>query len=141
PPPTPATTLTDEDESSFEDLSETPAPPPSRATAVLSRAEQMVLEGRAQSDAELRAEEADARERLERESATVRRAEHAEELVRHEREARSALEEEVLALRDQVAQLTTELAAERDAGDRRVRDEEERASAAQRARTELEAQV
>ncbi|MGV3620010.1 MAG: hypothetical protein ACO1OB_04290 [Archangium sp.] len=141
PTPTPATTLTDESEASFEDLSEAPALPPSRATAVLSRAEQMVLEGRAQNDAELRTEEADAREQGERENATLRRAEHAEDLVRRERDARSTLEEESVALRDEVKQLTTELAAERDASDRRLRDEEERASAAQRARNELEEQV
>ena len=141
PTPVPATTLTDETESTFEDLSEAPALPPSRAAAVLSRAEQMVLEGRAQSDAELRTEEADARERLERENATLRRAEHAEDLVRREREARSLLEEESVALRDEVKQLTTELAAERDASDRRVREEEERASAAARAHRELEEQL
>lgn len=109
-PPAPAATLTgDESESSFEDLGEAPAPPPSRAPAVLSRAEQMVLEGRAQSDAELRTEEADARERHEREAATARRLEHAEDLVRREREARAALETQLDGLREEVQQLQAAL--------------------------------
>ncbi len=115
-PPTPPRLFTPvdgpSDEASFESMSEEPAPPPSRAEDVLARAEQMVLESRAQSESQLRAEEADARQREEAGEAAARRVEHAEDLVRREREARGQLEEEVFALRDELKQLT----AAREAG-------------------------
>lgn len=110
-------------EDSFESLSDTPAAPPSRANEVLSRAEQMVLESRAQGEAHQRAEEADTKALREEASTATRRAEHAEELVRAEREARSAAEEQVYTLRDELKKLTADVANERELS--RVRHENE----------------
>jgi hypothetical protein len=110
-------------EDSFESLSETPAAPPSRANEVLSRAEQMVLESRAQSEAHQRAEEADTKALREEASTATRRVEHAEELVRAERDARSAAEEQVYTLRDELKKLTADVANERELS--RVRHENE----------------
>lgn len=124
PPPPPEISSTPQPgEDSFESLSETPAAPPSRANEVLSRAEQMVLESRAQSEAHQRAEEADTRALREEASTATRRAEHAEELVRAEREARGAAEEQVFTLRDELQKLTADVANERELS--RVRHENE----------------
>lgn len=102
PPPPSATPPVDDAEASFGELSDTPAAPPSRAGEVLARAEQMVLDSRAQSEAQQRADEADERTRSEAQESAARRIEHTEELVRQEREARQLLEEEVLSLREAV---------------------------------------
>lgn len=108
---------------SFEDLSESPAPTPSRATEVLSRAEQMLIEGRAQSEARARAEEADARALREEAGAAAQRAEQAEAQARAEREARGTADEELFKLRDEVERLNAEFANERELT--RVRHENE----------------
>ncbi len=120
-------------EDSFEELSESPSTPPSRASEVLSRAEQMLIEGRAQSEARARAEEADARALREEASTAAERAEQAEAQVRAEREARSAVDEERFRLRDEVEQLNAEFANERELT--RVRHENE----LERVRAEAEA--
>lgn len=105
----------DASEASFGELSETPAPPPSRAGEVLSRAEQMVLETRAHAEAHRRADEADLRRQQAELEAALRRAEHAEELVRAEREARATAEDTIESLREALGraeqQRTSELAA------------------------------
>lgn len=98
PPPTPA----DAAEASFGDLADRPAPAPSRAAEVLGRAEQMVLETRAQADAHRRADEADARRQQAELDAAHRRAEHAEELVRSEREARGLSDDAIDGLKDEL---------------------------------------
>ncbi len=74
---------------------------PSRAplASALSRAEQMLHEARAVADAQVRVDEADARQRSAELEAINRRAEHAESLVRREREVRAALEEDLERLR------------------------------------------
>jgi hypothetical protein len=77
-------------EASFADMSDEPPAPPSRAGEVLARAEAMVLETRAQGEAQRRAEEADARRLAAELEAANRRATHAEELVRTERETLDA---------------------------------------------------
>ena len=110
-------------EASFESLSESPAQAPSRANEVLARAEQMVLESRAQSEAHQRAEAADVRGLRDEASSAARRAEHAEELVRSEREARAESDEQLFCLRDQVQRLNTDFTNERELS--RVRHENE----------------
>lgn len=108
---------------SFEGMSEEPAPPPSRATEVLARAEQMVLDGRAQSQAQQRAEEADAKALREEAASNSRRAEQAEETARTEREARGSFEEQLFTLRDELERLQADFANERELT--RVRHENE----------------
>ncbi len=103
------------DEASFGDLGEAPADLPSRANEVLARAEQMVLETRAQGDAAHRADEADARRHQAEHEASTRRADHAQELVRTEREARHASEEQLLALQDELKRLNASLETDREA--------------------------
>ena len=115
-PPSAGTPSAQTGEESFESLSESPAPSPSRANEVLSRAEQMVLESRAQSEAHQRAEEADVRALREATS-------HAEGLLRSEREARAASDEQLFSLRDEVQRLTSDFANERELS--RVRHENE----------------
>lgn len=124
PPPPPELESTAPDaEASFEDLSETPALPPSRAGEVLSRAEQMVLETRAQSEARQRAEEADERSIREETEAQLSRAEQALEQARKEREERSSAQEHLLALREEVDRLNADFANERELA--RLRHENE----------------
>lgn len=93
-------------ESDFGELSDGPAPPPaapSRAAEMLARAEQLLLEGRAAAEARRREAEVDAKKRQADLDATERRAEHAEALVRKEREARAALEEALERAREELA--------------------------------------
>jgi hypothetical protein len=110
-------------EASFEDLSETPAAPPSRASEVLSRAEQMVLETRAQSEARQRAEESDERAIREETQNQLSRAEQALEQARKEREERSSAQEHLVALREEVDRLNADFANERELA--RLRHENE----------------
>ncbi len=112
-----------EGDESFEGMSEEPVPPPSRATEVLSRAEQMVLDGRAKSEAQQRAEEADAKALREEAASNTRRAEQAEEAARTEREARGSFEEQLFTLRDELDRLKADFANERELT--RVRHENE----------------
>ncbi len=112
-----------EGDESFEGMSEEPVPPPSRAAEVLSRAEQMVLEGRAQSEAQQRAEDADTKALREEAASNSLRAEQAEETARAEREARADLEEQVFTLRDELDRLKADFANERELT--RVRHENE----------------
>ncbi len=123
PPPEIEQSAPGDAEASFEDLSETPAAPPSRASEVLSRAEQMVLETRAQSEARQRAEESDERTIREETQNQLSRAEQALEQARKEREERSSAQEHLLALREEVDRLNADFANERELA--RVRHENE----------------
>lgn len=110
-------------EASFADMADEPPAPPSRAAEVLARAEAMVLETRAQGEAQRRAEEADARRLAAELEAANRRATHAEELVRTEREARGGSEEALFTLRDELKRVTAVAENEREL--MRVRHENE----------------
>ncbi|MDP3151256.1 MAG: hypothetical protein Q8N23_01215 [Archangium sp.] len=123
PPPMEMPSSQPEGDESFEGMSEEPVPPPSRATEVLSRAEQMVLDGRAKSEARQRAEETDAKALREEAASNSRRAEQAEEAARTEREARSSSEEQLFTLRDELDRLKADSANERELT--RVRHENE----------------
>jgi CheY-like chemotaxis protein len=101
-------------EHSFADLGtvqpQAPAAPESRAAATLARAEQMLLECRAVADAHRRADDADARRALAELEAASRRSEHAESLVRHERELRAQVESALEAAQAEAAALQQERA-------------------------------
>lgn len=95
-------------EASFADLDEeapqpSAAPPAhkSREKEVLERAEKLLLEGRAAAEQHRRADEEDAKQLAAELEAANRRVEHAEALVRKERESRAVLEEELAQLRDE----------------------------------------
>lgn len=87
-------------EASFSELSDTPAARPSRAEHVLARAEQMVLEIRAQAEASHRADEAEGRRRVQDEASLQRRVSQAEEAAQAAHTERLKLDEQVLALRE-----------------------------------------
>ncbi len=110
-------------EDSFEELSETPAAPSSRAPEVLSRAEQMVIESRAQTEAQKRADEADLRALRDETSSVTRKLEQVEELVRTEREGRATAEEHLFTVRDELERVKGEFVNERELT--RVRHENE----------------
>ncbi len=110
-------------EESFEDLAESSATPPSRAAEVLARAEQMLIEGRAQSETRARAEEADERALREQASTAAQRAEQAEAQARTEREARGTANEELFKLKDELDRVNAEFGNERELT--RVRHENE----------------
>lgn len=98
--------------------------PQSRAREVLARAEQMVLESRAVSEAQRRVDDAEARRARAEFEAVERRAEHAESLVRREREVRAGLEDELERLRETVKELGSVIDHERaEAADRQLQTE------------------
>lgn len=127
------------DETSFADVTTTPpdgapdptapppaphelAPPPAvmpppvdSATAreVLARAEAITHESRAISQSQRQAADAERRRAESELEASKRRAEHAEQLVRREREARAAVEDQLEELREEVKTLAAQLDAER----------------------------
>jgi hypothetical protein len=122
PPPLPEPATTTTDEESFATLggestpsSLTAGPRTSQAPTVLARAEHILHEARAVADAQQRVDEADVRQRTAEVEAVNRRAEHAESLVRREREQRSGLEDEVERLRESNAELERARDAERAA--------------------------
>ena len=135
-------------EASFGELSDTPSAPPSRAEYVLARAEQMVLEIRAQAEAAQRAEEADLRRRAQEDESLQRRADHAEEAAQVERTERLKTEEQVLALRDaweaerqSLENALTELQSERALRQQEALDAQQELEAAQAVAAQLEQQV
>ncbi|MBE2249972.1 MAG: DnaJ domain-containing protein, partial [Myxococcus sp.] len=89
--------------------------PPDGATAreVLARAEAIVFEGRAVSQAQRQAADVVHRKSQAELEALKRRAEHAESLVRREREARAALEDQLEQLREESRSYTEQLEADR----------------------------
>lgn len=157
-PPAPAvdperfTDSSSSDETSFADVTTTPpdgaadltsppmepeAPtsvmptPVDSATAreVLARAEAITHESRAISQSQRQAADAE-RRRAESELDSIkRRAEHAEQLVRREREARAAVEDQVEELRDEVKTLASQLDTERQESQARFASDLEAVSA------------
>lgn len=127
------------DETSFADVTTTPpdgapdpttpplqphelAPPPAvmalpvdSATAreVLARAEAITHESRAISQSQRQAADAERRRAESELEGSKRRAEHAEQLVRREREARAAVEDQLEELREEVKTLAAQLDTER----------------------------
>ena len=91
------------------------APPIDSATAreVLARAEAITHESRAISQSQRQAADAERRRAESELDAIKRRAEHAEQLVRREREARAAVEDQLEELRDEVKTLASQLDTER----------------------------
>jgi hypothetical protein len=126
-PTPPPSSLGSDDEMSFAGVDEHRTPPPeapqSRARDALSRAEAMVLEGRAVSDAQRRAAEADERRRETELAATTRRAEQAEALAEHERASRAHAEDEVLRLREALEEARQALTTEREEAQRRFEED------------------
>ncbi|MBL9036921.1 MAG: hypothetical protein JNG84_00270, partial [Archangium sp.] len=116
-PPPPSATATEE--TSFDAVNElTPPPgiPPERAAAdLLARADAMRLESRAVAESTQRTSEHDARTHETAVEALTRRAEHAESLVRREREAREAVESELVQLRETTAAAVNDATAKADA--------------------------
>jgi hypothetical protein len=121
-----------------------PAAPLDTATAreVLARAEAISLESRAVSQSQQKTAEAEAR-RVDAElEALRRRAEHAEALVRREREARAGSEDQLEQARDEARQLAAQLDAERtEAQQRFASDLEAVTSQAEARRADLEASL
>lgn len=102
-------------EASFAELSESDAPSaPSQAGDVLARAEQMLIETRAQSEANRRADEAEARRAATETEALAARAQQAEE-------ARGAGEEELTQAREELKRVSSLLENEKELA--RVRHE------------------
>ncbi|MBL8911611.1 MAG: hypothetical protein JNM17_13040 [Archangium sp.] len=102
-------------ESSFAELSESDAPAmPSHAGDVLARAEQMLIETRAQSEARRRADEAEARRAANETEALTQRAQQAEE-------ARGVGEEELTQTREELKRVSSLLENEKELA--RVRHE------------------
>jgi hypothetical protein len=97
------------------------AAPLDTATAreVLARAEAISLESRAVAQSQLKAAEAEARRGEAELEAMRRRAEHAESLVRRERESRAGTEDQLEHLRDETRQLTARLDTEREEAQQR----------------------
>ncbi|MCU0695473.1 MAG: hypothetical protein MUC96_02960, partial [Myxococcaceae bacterium] len=124
----------------------TPTPattaPVDTATAreVLARAEAISLESRAVAQSQQKTAEAEAR-RLEAElDALKRRAEHAESLVRREREARAGSEDQLEQAREDARSLSAQLEAERAEAQQRFASDLEAVTAqAEERRASLEA--
>jgi hypothetical protein len=138
-PPGPTTELMSEDptsgETSFEDVGETPPTPPSEAGEVLSRAEQMLLETRARSQARRQVEDSEVRQIQLGAEAALRRAAEAEERAR-------ADQAELVTAKEEVRRLTGVLENEQELA--RVRHEntvEELASKAAVERQSLEGAI
>ncbi len=89
------------------------APDPATAREVLARAEAIALESRAVSESQRQTADAERRRAESELEGLKRRAEHAEALVRREREARAAVEDQLEQLRDETKTLTGQLEAER----------------------------
>lgn len=90
-------------------LQAAPAPNPALVRSVLERAEAISLEGRALAQAQRQAAEAERRKADADREALERRAEHAESLVRKERESRAATEDENDRLREALDELNGKL--------------------------------
>lgn len=117
------------------------AAPLDTATAreVLARAEAISLESRAVAQSQLKAAEAEARRGEAELEAMRRRAEHAESLVRRERESRAGTEDQLEQLRDEARQLTTRLEADREEAQQRFASDLEAVTAqAEERRVSLE---
>lgn len=125
PHPAPQDTLSDQDEMSFAEVSAGATPPvasgsglraPAASAAAkdaLSRAEAISLEGRAVAQAQRQTAEAE-RRRIDTElDALKRRVEHAESLIRREREARAGVEDQLEQLREEARTLADTLDRER----------------------------
>ncbi len=89
------------------------APDPATAREVLARAEAIALESRAVSESQRQTADAERRRAESELDGLKRRAEHAESLVRREREARAAVEDQLEQLREESKTLTEQLEAER----------------------------
>lgn len=89
------------------------APDPATAREVLARAEAIALESRAVSESQRQTADAERRRAESELDGLKRRAEHAESLVRREREARAAVEDQLEQLREESKALTEQLEAER----------------------------
>ncbi|MBL8918323.1 MAG: hypothetical protein JNJ54_05645 [Myxococcaceae bacterium] len=115
------------------------APPnPELVRAVLERAEAISLEGRARAQAQRQTAEAERRKAEADREALERRAEHAESLVRKERETRSAAEDEVDRLNETLAALNAKLNEQTERG---AADLEQEAARADEAEAALEART
>ena len=130
-PPQVQPTTTEPHETSFADLGTTPpdgaadptattppapassAPDPASAKEVLARAEAIALESRAVSQSQRQAADAERRRAETALEALERRAEHAESLVRREREARAAVEDQLEQVREESRALIERLEADR----------------------------
>lgn len=136
------------DETSFADVTTTPpdgaadptssvlSTPVDSATAreVLARAEAITHESRAISQSQRQAADAERRRAEAELEAIKRRAEHAEQLVRREREARAAVEDQVEELRDEVKTLASQLDTERQESQARFASDLDAVSAQAEAR-------
>jgi hypothetical protein len=114
PRPAPEDTASLGDERGVSGLTEdtTPTSPPARsspAVELLSRAEQIMLEGRAAAEAKRGEAEAERTKRAAEHEAVLRRAEQLEALLQKERDARAELEEARSRLSEEVDRLTAEL--------------------------------
>jgi hypothetical protein len=114
PRPAPEDTASLGDERGVSGLTEdtTPTSPPARsspAVELLSRAEQILLEGRAAAEAKRGEAEAERTKRAAEHEAVLRRAEQLEALLQKERDARAELEEVRSRLSEEVDRLTAEL--------------------------------
>ncbi|MBL8939519.1 MAG: DnaJ domain-containing protein [Archangium sp.] len=112
-----------------------PAPVDSAtAREVLARAEAITHESRAISQSQRQAADAERRRAESELDAIKRRAEHAEQLVRREREARAAVEDQLEELREEVKTLTSQLDSERQESQARFASDLEAVSAQAEAR-------
>ncbi|MBM4776969.1 MAG: DnaJ domain-containing protein [Archangiaceae bacterium] len=99
------------------------------AREVLARAEAITHESRAISQSQRQAADAERRRAESELEALKRRAEHAEQLVRREREARAAVEDQVEELREEVKTLASQLESERHESQARFASDLEAVSA------------
>lgn len=113
-------------------------PPPDSATAreVLARAEAIAHESRAVSKSQQKATDAERRRAEGELDGLKRRADHAETLVRRERDARAAVEDELEQLREEHRTLAAQLEAERVEGQARASSDLEAVAAQAQAREE-----
>lgn len=109
PPPAPAPSHT--------------APDAATAREVLARAEAIALESRAVSESQRQTADAERRRAETELEGLKRRADHAESLVRREREARAAVEDQLEQLREESKALADQLEAERVESQQRFADD------------------
>ncbi|MEW5741050.1 MAG: hypothetical protein AB1938_19165 [Myxococcota bacterium] len=114
PPPAAEGAPFESSESDFSGLDEDAIPAaapavPAHTAELLSRAEQLMLEGRAAAEARRREAEAEAKRQAAEQEAAARRAEQAEALLQQERDARAEVEEAHERLSEEFDRLTAEL--------------------------------